>query len=159
MHLRTVGCYLMLFFLCGLVNSLPAAAPDLLPLTGGDQETPSNPLADEAVIQYFPAETPETGLSVLFAADPADKVKFCWEGWSDTNFKGSWVGMCCHSKCCFYHSELANNVYSARATYIPEGAHAIILWSTDSCSGETRWLDFDGWYNLENAPPYYSFSL
>lgn len=129
-----------------LTNALPnpAALPDALAEDGAEI------VAREALI----------GVSSDQHKLAARGHGYCWVGWDQTGFKGNSKEACCnyiYSCCSFDDDLLSRNLISAKATESTSGG--VRLWTSNSCTGESRWVDFEGWGNLRSAPAYYSFSL
>ena len=82
---------------------------------------------------------------------------FCFKGWDKPRYRGNWVEACCFNSCCsFSNNLLSKKLFSAAATDSSTGG--VTLWTSSSCSGKNRWVDLEGWYDLSNAPAYYSMS-
>ncbi|KAF8425311.1 hypothetical protein EV426DRAFT_597081 [Tirmania nivea] len=150
MKFFSVTCATGLFLLSVLTNALPnpAALPDT-PAEGG-LEIVARADANEAVIVH---SGDEAGTKLATRAP-----QYCFVGWDQVNYQGNWARACCVSDCCWFYNDLLNNrLYSAKSTLSTTGG--VRLWTSDHCTGESRWVDSDGWWNLGQAPAYYSMSL
>ncbi|KAF8441904.1 hypothetical protein BGX38DRAFT_1202823 [Terfezia claveryi] len=146
MKLLSITC-LLLF--SALTNALPnaAALPDALV----EREV-------EIVARDAGADTALVGSGDDTGAKLSTRMHiFCWRGWDRKNYQGNSIEECCDYSCCPIKADmLINRLYSAKATGSSSGG--VTLWTGTACNGENRWVDTEGWWNLEKAPAYRSYS-
>jgi len=150
MKLLSVICAIGILLLSALTNALPN--PVALPgaISEGELEIVARDTdggADEAVRS-----------SKVKAKLAAREPMYCWRGWDKPGFQGNTVQLCCFSRCCdFNHHLPPQRLYSAKVTFSPSGG--LYLWTKPSCTGQRRWISFEGWRDMSLDPEYYSMSL
>ncbi|KAF8470717.1 hypothetical protein BDZ91DRAFT_718828 [Kalaharituber pfeilii] len=148
MHLFRAAVICLVVYLTALVSAAPAPAP-----------------ADLTARDDVPDATIYTGDSVrITGGEKVNAVEYCFIGWDDVNYKsrpGSVpIEACCEYTCCDIHIDMLNNrLYSAKASQWLVGSKGVALWTGYNCQGDFLGVDYEGWWNLANAPAYYSVSV
>lgn len=147
-----------------VANALPAAEAVPAAVAAPGPNPGPNPMPEAEILPRDAAESTEA--TIYTANDTQDMsvndVGFCFRGWPQRNYqpRDGWVEACCpppYTCCNFYNDILNNHLYSAKATVSTR--RGVNLWTGKFCTGESLWVDFDGWFDLGNAPAFYSMSM